>query len=278
MSHEMNIIASTGGKGGVGKSTFALLLAFKYAKQEKKIVLFDADVECPNDAVLIGEELANPQTIYKEFPKLNKEKCVKCGKCDKVCRENAIFWVEDDYPNFLFDLCTGCGACWYACPSDAINTEEKSVGTSYLNKINENFWLVTGESNTGVAETGLIVGEAKKRAVKLAREKRADYLIIDTAPGIHCNVINALLNVEKAYTITEPTPLGVHDLKIILQLLKRLEIPSEVVLNMAGIGDKKQVQKLAKEFDTKISIEIPYSKKLVRAYASKKLDTMVHLL
>jgi len=275
----MKIIASTGTKGGVGKSTFAILLAFKLSNQGKTVVLCDCDVECPNDYLILDQKLNNNiKSIYQLYPKLSKEKCVRCGLCSKVCREHAVFWIKNKYPAFIYDLCNGCGACWVICPQKAIKTKKEIVGKSFVNKINDNFWLVTGKSKVGISDTGVIVREVKERAIKFAKRNDADYLIIDTAPGIHCNVIQALLNVDKAYTVTEPTPIGAHDLELILKLTEKLRIPSEIVLNRADVGNKENIEKIAKRFNTNISIEIPYSEELVKAYCNKKLERIVNFI
>ncbi len=274
----LKIYASTGTKGGVGKSTFAILLSFKLSQEGKKVVLCDCDVECPNDFLILNQKLENPEKVYREYPELDKEKCKKCGKCSEICKEHAIFWVKGKYPVFFYDLCSSCGACWLVCPFKAIKIKKEVCGEIFLNKINENFWLVTGRSKAGVSETGPIVREVKKRAVQVAKEKKAEYLIIDTSPGAHCNVIQALLGAEKAYAVTEPTPLGAHDLSLILELLQKLEIPSEIVLNKCNVGNKKEIEKIAKKFGVKISIEIPYSEELLKAYCEKKLEKMVKLI
>jgi len=274
----MKIVCSTGVKGGVGKSTFAILLAYKLSNQGKKIVLYDADVECPNDHLIINQELKKPEYVYQEYPELDEEKCVKCGLCSTICREHAIFWVKEKYPQFVYDLCTGCGACWIGCPNKAITTKKKIAGESFVNKIRNNFWLITGRSKVGISETGPIVREIKSKAIKFAKEKNADYLIIDTAPGTHCSVIQALLNCDKIYAVTEPTPLGSHDLSLILELSRRLKIPAEIVLNKSDVGPKNKTEKIARKFGTKISVEIPYSEKLVKAYCEKDLGRVVDLL
>lgn len=273
----MKKIASTGTKGGVGKSTFAILLAYKLSKN-KRVVLCDCDVECPNDYLILNQKLKNPNNIYQDYPVLDKKKCVKCGLCSKTCRENAIFWVKNKYPTFIYDLCTACGACMIACPKKAIKTRAKKSGESFINKINNNFWLFTGRSKAGITETGPIVSEVKKRAMEFAESKKADYIIFDTAPGTHCSVIQALLDTDKAYAVTEPTPLGAHDLSLILKLLQRIKVPSEIVLNKADVGNKKVIEKIAKKFKTNISVEIPYSEELVRAYCEKDLRRVVELI
>lgn len=272
------LIASTGGKGGTGKSTFAVLLALKLSNDGEKVVLCDCDVECPNDYLLLNEEIVDPEPIYRELPELDESKCVKCGMCSRVCKENAIFWVQEKFPMLFLDLCSGCGACWITCPNDAIKPKEELAGESFINEINSNLWLVTGRSKPGISETGPIVGEAKGRAMKLAGDIKADRLIVDTSPGTHCNVIQALLNCGKAYVVTEPTPLGAHDAGLILELIQKMQIPAEIVLNKSDIGDRKQIEKIAINFGVPITIEIPYSDILVRAYSHGKLEEMVDLI
>jgi MinD superfamily P-loop ATPase len=274
----MQIIASTGVKGGVGKSTFAILLAFKMLKQKKKVILCDCDVECPNDYLILNQKLKNSKPVFQEFPVLNEKKCKKCGLCSKVCRNHAIFWVKGEYPKFIPDLCAGCGACWIFCPYGAIEKRKVVVGKSFVNEIRDNFWLITGKSKAGVSETGPIVKEVKKRAIELGKKVNADYLIIDTAPGAHCNVIQALLNSDKVYAVTEPTPLGAYDLGVILELTKKLNLPTEIVLNKANLGNRKEIEEIARKFNSKISVEIPYSEELIRAYCTGNLEKMVKLI
>ena len=103
-------------------------------------------------------------------------------------------------------------------------------------------------------------------------------MIIDTAPGAHCNVIQALLNSDKVYAVTEPTPLGAYDLGVILELTKKLNLPTEIVLNKANLGNRKEIEEIARKFNSKISVEIPYSEELIRAYCTGNLEKMVNLI
>ena len=119
-------IAITGGKGGTGKSTFSILLANKLRKENKKVVLVDTDVECPNDYLLLSQKLNQPvKNIYAQFPQLNQKKCQKCGLCASQCRSNAIFQAPAKYPIFIHELCSGCGLCWHLCLHQAIKIEKK---------------------------------------------------------------------------------------------------------------------------------------------------------
>jgi len=274
----MHLIASTGGKGGTGKSTFAVLLALKLSNQGRRVLLCDCDVECPNDHLLLQQKLTDSEPIYQSFPDLDAEKCVSCGTCSKVCRENAIFWVKGKPPIFFEDLCSGCGACWIVCPQNAIGRKRKVIGETFKTKINENLWLLTGISEPGISETGPVVKEVKRRALKFAEKIDAEVLIVDTAPGTHCNVIQALLGCEKAHIVTEPTPLGAHDAALILELLRMMDIPSEIVLNKADVGDQSVIKRISDEYGVPITIRIPYSEQLIRAYSAGRLDRMVGLL
>ncbi|MCK4336278.1 MAG: P-loop NTPase [Candidatus Aenigmarchaeota archaeon] len=267
----MKRIAITGGKGGTGKSTFAVLLAYKLLKEGKKVVLCDADVECPNDHLILGKGLEFPEPVYQKIPVIDPGECRKCGLCVRECRFNALFQLPGKPPSVVENLCCGCGLCWTICPHGAISKRNKECGKSYETRIEKDFWLVTGLSSAGVEETGPIVRDTKIRAEEVAKKVGADYLLVDTAAGTHCDVINALMRNEKAYVVTEPTILGEHDSELILKLLDVIGIPKEIVLNKAGVASKKGVEKVAEKFETKISFEIPYSEELVKAYCRGNL-------
>ena len=267
----MKKIAITGGKGGTGKSTVAILLAVDLIKKGKKVILCDCDIECPNDYLLLGQKLKKTvQRIYAEFPRLIKKKCTKCGMCSKACQNNAIFQAPNEYPIFIKDLCSNCGTCWNICPSGAIKTKKEKIGKIYLNKI-FNFWLITGVAKPGLEETGPVVTQVKEYALKLAKKVKADVILFDTAAGIHCPVISALLNCDIAYCVTEPTPMGAYDLNLILDLCKKIKVKTEIIINQVDLGNKKPIYKIAKKSKIKISKEIPYSKKIVEAYSRGKL-------
>ena len=270
-------IAITGGKGGTGKSTLATLLSLKLAKEGKKVILCDCDVECPNDYLVLGKELKKPtKNTFAEFPVLIKDKCTRCGICVKTCRQNAIFQPRDKngnpgYPVFIKNLCSGCGACWTVCPFGAIKVKKEKNGGIYLNKIRENFWLITGLANSGLEEVGPVVDEAKKFVLNFAKEKEVDYILFDTAAGTHCPVVSALLNSDFAYCVTEPTPMGAYDLNLILDLCKKLKVPAKIILNQADLGNKKRIEEVAEKFKIKIEEEIPYSKKIAEFYSKGQL-------
>ena len=273
----MKKIAVTGGKGGTGKSTFSALYSLKLSKKHR-VVLCDADVECPNDHLILNAKLKKEKDILEDYPKLDKKKCIKCGTCAKACRANAIFWVKEKFPVFIENVCEACGACFVACPQKAIKAKKKKTGEIFSAKISENLWLVSGLSNPKMIETGPIARKTREFAEKLAMEKKAGFLVVDSAAGMHCPVIAAIIGSENVFAVTEPTPLGEHDLKLMLELLKKLGLKTEIVINKADIGKKELIQRLAKEFSVKIAKEIPYSKDLIRAYSRGKISEMWELI
>jgi len=259
-------IAITGGKGGTGKSTVATALAVELAKN-KKVLLVDADVDCPNDHLILNIKRKKIKDIFQPIPKINKKKCKKCGKCAKVCREHAIISIKGEYPILIPEQCIGCQACMIACPNNAIEKDKKKIGTLYKGK-NYNIDYFSAETEIGVEEESPIVNALKEYIKNI--EENYDYILFDTSPGTHCNVISALQGCEIAFCVTEPTPLGAHDLKLILDLLKILKIPSKIILNRANIGNKNLIKEISKKYKTKIAAEVPYSKEILKLYSKGK--------
>ncbi len=268
----MRTIAVTGGKGGVGKSTIAILLALRLTKEGKRVVLMDADVECPNDYLLLNTSLGKKiETIKAFLPKINQEKCIKCGQCVKACLSNALFQPKGKPPIVLPELCSHCGACQLACPTGAIENNEQTIGFIYEQNIKDDLVLLTGQTKGIVEETGPLVGKLKKAASKKTKKIKADFLIIDTAAGLHCPVIQALLGVDSALLVTESTPLGLHDLKLSFELTQELKIPVKVVLNQVDLGKPELIDSFLEEKKIKTALRMPYSKDLVDHYANGKL-------
>ncbi|MCK4831039.1 ATP-binding protein, partial [bacterium] len=230
-------IAITGGKGGTGKSTVATALAVELSRKSK-VLLVDADVDCPNDDIILGINIKKVKDVESMIPKIDKNKCIKCGKCSRVCRENAIIFVKGKNPILVPEQCTGCRACKIACPVGAIGEAKQVIGGIYegkstLNRVD----LVGGRLKPGIEESSLVVNALKKHIKQ--REKLYDWIIVDTAAGTHCPVIAALLGVDLGIAVTEPTPLGNHDLGFILKLMKELGVKAKMVVNRCDIADKK---------------------------------------
>jgi len=270
---ELMKIAITGGKGGTGKSTMATAISMALA-DKYKVMLVDADVECPDDHIIIPIKRKKIKDITNFLPIFHKESCIKCGKCANICKQNAIVYVKDNYPILIPPQCNGCGACMITCPSGSINKDTQIVGSIYHGfldkkklgrKIAENFILISGEIEIGCEATSLVVNATKEHALTL--QDQYDHIIIDTAAGMHCNVISALMDVNCALAVTEPTPLGCHDLELILLLFNKMGIKSKIIINRSNIGDSNMVKDLAKMYGVEIVAEIPYEKSILKDYS-----------
>ncbi len=259
-------IAVTGGKGGTGKSTIATAVAVELSKKNK-VLLIDADVDCPNDHLILNIKRKKVKEVFQPIPKINKTICKKCGRCAQICREKAIIQIEGRYPIVIQDQCIGCSACMIACPFNAIEKDKKKIGTIYSGK-NYGIDFFSAETEIGVEEESPIVNSLKEYIKYI--EKDYDYILFDTSPGTHCNVISALQDCQLAFSVIEPTPLGEHDGELSLRLLKKLKIPYKIVLNKSSIGNKKSIQKLSKEYKTEIVAEVPYKKSILASYSKGK--------
>lgn len=261
------IIAITGGKGGTGKTTVAVNLAITLKMHRKRIMLVDLDVDGPNDAVLLGKNLEDGEEITFFKPRINTEKCIKCGRCAEVCPENSLVYVKGQLPTFFEDLCSGCAACQLVCPVNAIEDDHKVLGKIYVSEV-DGIRLVSGELKPTETRSPLVVFKTKMKAYEIAKNENFDAILIDTAPGVHNPVVRALHGADFTLAVTEPTPLGAYDLGRILDLAQILNIPISVVLNRADIGGefKKIIYDICKEYGVKIVSEIPFDEKLIEAY------------
>jgi MinD superfamily P-loop ATPase len=263
-------IAITGGKGGTGKSTVSTALAVELAKKYR-VILVDADVECPDDHIILSIKREKIKDVEAFLPLFNQEKCLKCGKCSEICKENAIVIIQDKYPLLIKGQCTGCGACLLACPNKAISGNVQIIGSIYLgkpgfdSKIAENLILISGEMDIGFESSSPVVNATRDFALEL--EEKYDFLLVDTAAGTHCNVITALMGVDMALAVAEPTPLGKHDLEIILKLLEILKIKSAIIVNKADVGDLSLIKEIGDKYNVKIISEIPYTKEIIKSYS-----------
>jgi MinD superfamily P-loop ATPase len=263
-------IAVTGGKGGTGKSTVATSLAIEFAGS-KRTLLVDADAECPNDHLLLSIKLKKYKKVYQPIPKWDFEKCIKCGKCASVCKQNAIVFVKGRFPAFVKDLCVGCKACIVSCPTKAILESKKEIGTIYTGK-NYNVNLVSSELKLGELSSGEIVAEVRKCAERISKKLKADITIIDSAAGIGCPVIASLVGTDYVVGVTEPTPLALHDLKRVMWLADHFGIKRGIIINKFDLKKSfcLEIEKFAKQNNLPILGKIPYRKDFVDSMIKMK--------
>jgi len=263
-------IAVTGGKGGTGKSTVATSLAVEFAR-ENKVMLVDADVECPNDHLLLSIKRKKYINVYQPIPKWDFKKCTKCGKCASVCKQNAIVFVKGKYPAFVKDVCIGCKACIVACPSNAISVSKKQIGTIYTGK-NYNVDVIIGELKLGELASGEVVSEVRKYSEIINKKLNASTIIIDSAAGVGCPVIASLVGTDYIVAVTEPTPSALHDLKRVLYLARHFKIKHGIVINKFDLEREfcKKIESFTRKEKIPIIGRIPYRKDFVDSMIKMK--------
>ncbi len=259
-------VVVTGGKGGTGKSTVATNLAVVMAG-ERDLVLGDLDVEGPVDHILLGVKLEGEEPVKIMLPFIKYDKCTGCGVCTKVCDTGALVASKTGKPFVFPRLCSGCRSCYFACPEKAIVEGARVLGYTYLTQVDYGdvkFRLVTGMLREGEEHVSPVVLAARERCVAEA----TDLLVIDTAAGTGNSISIALEGADLVIAVTEPTPLGVHDLEMILRLTSIMGLETWVVLNRAGIGPEEQVLNVVRKYGARLSVRVPYSKEVVDAYVA----------
>lgn len=261
------MLGVTGGKGGTGKTTVAVNLAVYFAKKGLRVLLLDCDVDAPNAHLLLGCNLSGEREVRTFLPDVDEDSCLRCGRCAEVCRENALIQVGDKPPILFPDLCNGCEACRIVCPNEAIKSGWKVVGWTYHTASN-GVDLITGALKPGEAESSVVVRDVRKRGEEAMAERHYDLVIVDTAPGAHCDVVRALFGADYAVAVTEPTPFGAHDLRLILDLAGKMGIRVGVALNRADITEERDViREACKEHGAELLAEIPLDNALLECYA-----------
>jgi len=109
------------------------------------------------------------------------------------------------------------------------------------------------------------------RALKHWNPPRSEQIVIrDAPPGTSCPVVETMRGSDYVLLVTEPTPFGLHDLKLAVELTQTLGIPAGVVLNRDGLGDQ-QVEAYCMQEGFPILMRIPLDERIGRALAQGTL-------
>ena len=255
----MVVIAIGGIKGGVGKSSYAIRLAKELAKKED-IRIIDGDVAHPTcPSLLRCKDVKKVEEIFVFRPIFDKARCVKCGKCAKMCKENAIP-ITKQGPVLIEDLCNGCTLCKHVCPYGAIKERKEKIGEIWQGIV-DNIELVFART-TSTASNLPHIARAMRKYVDKTKTT-----IIDLPAGMHCDVLALLDMADVLRLVVEPTPMGLHDFLIALELGKRMKKKMDVVINKEGLGMEKEIEKICIREGLAIVEVIPYSKELYQQYA-----------
>jgi MinD superfamily P-loop ATPase len=250
------IISVASGKGGTGKTTVSTNLALSI---EEDVRILDCDVEEPNAHLFLKPVLGKRKTVTTPVPEVDTEKCTYCRKCAEICRFRAIAVVAESVLVFP-ELCHSCGGCVAICPENAITETGRELGEIQAGRINE-MDFIHGRLRVGEAMSPPLIKEVRKSITPDTVN------IIDAPPGTSCPVITAMKGTDFILMVTEPTPFGLHDLKLAVEAVKILSIPHGIVINRADIGDSG-VADYASSENIPVLMEIPFDRKIAEAYSN----------
>lgn len=256
-------IAIASGKGGTGKTTVATNLAVTASRMGRRVGYLDCDVEEPNGALFLKPTVTETRSVDVSVPAVNTDLCTGCEKCGEICQYSAILSMNGTVLTFP-ELCHGCGGCWLVCPSGAITESHRSTGQ-----------LDIGQSGDVLCVQGLLdVGQAMSPPIISAVKAAApdvDLLILDAPPGTSCPVIESVRGSDVVLLVTEPTPFGLHDLKLAVELIRAMGIPFGVVINRAEGNSDSPTHLYCQREGIEILAEIPDDRQVAEAYSRGEL-------
>jgi len=262
----MKEIVVISGKGGTGKTS----LVASFAALAEKKVLADCDVDAADLHLVL-----NPKINYREDfsggkkAKIINEECIACGKCEEVCRFEAIYHPDsgnDDIPCVNPIFCEGCGVCVRVCPVEAISFDDAVNGEWYVSSTNHGPMV---HAKLGMAEgnSGKLVTIIRNKAREIAEKEGLDFIIVDGSPGIGCPVIASIAGADLVLVVTEPTLSGQHDLLRASELTAHFRIPTVICINKWDLNPDiaKQIEAAAKERGIKDVGRVRYDTAITKA-------------
>jgi MinD superfamily P-loop ATPase len=258
------IVAIASGKGGTGKTTVATSLAMALSGSGRTISCLDCDVEAPNAHLFLKPKLERRKQVNLMIPEVNADLCTGCGRCAEICEFHAIVTLGGKTLVFP-ELCHGCGSCTLECPEKAITEIPRPLGILEGGLTNEGIHFAHGVLNVGEPMAVPVITQLKN----WNNHSRTEIVIRDSPPGASCPVVESLRGADFVILVTEPTPFGLHDLKLAVKLTEELKIPTGVLVNRDGIGDKG-VEEYCQEVNLPILLQIPFDRKIGEGIAQGK--------
>lgn len=267
-------LAIASGKGGTGKTSIsvnlAALMADKPPANINQVLLSDMDVEEPNASLFFNDPTCIlRQDEHRLVPEWDEKKCSLCKKCADVCEFNAIAFLGTRVLVFP-DLCHSCHACSTLCPDDALPMKKHKMGESaYFKPQFENLTLIENRLDIGQPSAVPLISKAFENLENAALDN--SFIIMDAPPGTSCPMMEVTKNADFVLMVTEPTPFGLHDLRIAVETVKKIKRPMAVVLNKAGSGRDQIIEDYCKKEGLDLVGKIPQSQLVAEAYSRGEL-------
>jgi MinD superfamily P-loop ATPase len=274
------IIAIASGKGGTGKTTVAVNLALSIAADaqggaKSDVLLLDCDVEEPNAHLFLNPTIERREEVGILVPEVDYDRCTFCGRCAEVCAYHAIAVVKQNVLVFP-ELCHGCGSCTLNCPEEAIHEVLNVTGVIEEGQalINAQWPIANSQESGGIRFAHGILNIGEAMAVPVIRELKKRIgedsnriVILDASPGTSCPVVETMRGADFVLMVTEPTPFGLHDLRLAVEVARHeLGLPVGVVINRDGVGDRGVEEYCAAE-SIPILMRIPLDRRIAEAYS-----------
>ncbi len=260
----MNITIASG-KGGTGKTTFSVNLAYALADRGDTVRLIDCDVEEPNDHLFVLPEFTETRPVKAMKPEWDEQLCTGCGECAEACHYNAIAIIKNKVMIFN-ELCHSCGVCSYVCPAKAMVEKPVEIGCVEAAPENQPFFFAHGTLNIAEAMAPAVIRNVKQYIDPDAVN------ILDASPGTSCPVVETVTDSDVAVLVTEPTPFGLNDLKLALGLTLKKKIPTGIVINCSD-GTDSMIAEYAERVGVPIVGRIPFKREYAEAYSSGQILT-----
>lgn len=248
-------IAVASGKGGTGKTTVSTSLALC---APGPVQYLDCDVEEPNGHIFLQPELSVAEHCQVTIPRILEDKCTYCGKCRDICLFRAITMFGKTIMSFP-ELCHSCLGCFLVCEDEAIAEDKREIGLLEAGRAGK-IEFVHGRSRVGEAMSVPLLKAVKKKAWQ------EGLVILDAPPGTSCPFVETISDVDFVLLVTEPTPFGLHDLKLAAEVLVNFKKPCGVIINRADLGDDR-VENWCREAGIPVMLKIPFERGIAEGYA-----------
>ena len=254
------IISVASGKGGTGKTTVStgLVLSIK-SLTDSKLKFIDCDVEEPNAHIFLKPQIKKIKSVYIKIPEIDEANCNYCGKCSEICAYNAISVTKNKVIIFS-TLCHNCGGCLLLCPKKAITEINKEIGIIEIGN-SDNFEFIHGILNIGEIMSPALIRELKEYI------NPDDTVIIDAPPGTSCPTIESVKGSDFCILVTEPTPFGLNDLILTVEVMRKMNIPFGVIINRVN-NEWHEIENYCFKENIKILMKISFDRKIAESYSN----------